>query len=104
MVVRINDRQVWLENRLLALVEPILANRARRRGLLLCECFERPCGRCATDESRNFASVHWMFTIDVGDLIDLFSVTALREPCYLVSVAGLLQLLTLNGIGCRFFG
>jgi hypothetical protein len=54
---------IRLQDRLLTPVEPILANRARCCGLLLCECTERPSGRTA-EESVELASVHCITSAD----------------------------------------
>jgi hypothetical protein len=58
MMVRIDDRQFRFENRFLAPVEPISANRVQWRGLLLRVCAPRPSGCRPAKEKGEFASVH----------------------------------------------
>ena len=60
MVMRIDDRQSWFENRFFAPRQPIQARRRVpwRGRLLLCERPLRPRGRRADDEQRKFAPIH----------------------------------------------
>jgi hypothetical protein len=58
VMVRIDNRQFRFENRLLAPVEPIPANRVRWRGLLLGARTPRPSGRYTAEKSGKCASVH----------------------------------------------
>jgi len=68
MVMRIDYRQSWFENRFFVLREPSQARRrVPRRGLLLlcgllrgllCVCPPRPCGRRRAKEQGKLASIH----------------------------------------------
>jgi hypothetical protein len=61
MVMRIDDRQSWFENRFFVPRKPIQTRcRVPWRGLLLlCGRSLRPPGGRTADEHRKFASIHW---------------------------------------------
>jgi hypothetical protein len=58
MVMRIDDRQLGLKDRLLSPIEPILAGNGLQGCRLLCVCGERPCRRRTTEESDELAPFH----------------------------------------------